>query len=103
MMNMAKLGTVSRAGNSFQPGGKRHKQRAGGLMRYTLCVIGEAGTWYGFRNGFGILAGFQPRPLSEERQKLQCSTRTESSGRTSNPNKKISFLLHNFKPIYCRL
>lgn len=39
MMNMAKLGIVSRAGNYFHSLGKRHKQRAGGLMRYTLCVF----------------------------------------------------------------
>jgi len=36
-MNMAKLGTVSTAGNYFQSLGKRHKQRDCGLMRYTLC------------------------------------------------------------------
>jgi len=38
-MNMAKLGIVSAAGNYFHSLGKRHKQRAGGLMRYTLCVF----------------------------------------------------------------
>ncbi|MBI5626227.1 MAG: hypothetical protein HY935_03355 [Nitrosomonadales bacterium] len=39
MMNMAKLGTVSRAGNSFHSLGNPHKQRAGGMTRYTLCAF----------------------------------------------------------------
>lgn len=38
-MNMAKLGTVSAAGNYFYSLGKWLKQRAGGLMAYTLCVF----------------------------------------------------------------
>lgn len=38
-MNMAKLGTVSRAGNYFHSLGKWLKQRAGGFMRYTLCEL----------------------------------------------------------------
>lgn len=38
-MNMAKLGTVSRAGNYFSTPGNPRKQRAGGMTRYTLCVF----------------------------------------------------------------
>lgn len=39
MMNMAKLGIVSAAGNYFHSLGNPRKQRAGDLMRYTLCVF----------------------------------------------------------------
>lgn len=39
IMTMAKLGIVSTAGNYFSTLGNPHKQRAGGLMRYTLCVF----------------------------------------------------------------
>ena len=38
-MNMAKLGTVSAAGNYFHSFGNPRKQRAGGVTRYTLCEI----------------------------------------------------------------
>lgn len=39
MMNMQKLGIVSRAGNYFSTLENPHKQRAGGMTRYTLCVF----------------------------------------------------------------
>jgi len=39
MTNMAKLGTVSAAGNYFHSFGNQRKQRAGGMTRYTLCVF----------------------------------------------------------------
>lgn len=42
-MNMAKLGTVSALGNYFHSTGNPRKQRAGGMMRYTLCeYLGKA-------------------------------------------------------------
>ena len=38
-MNIAKLGTVSAAGNYFLSLGEWVKQRAGGVMCYTLCEV----------------------------------------------------------------
>ena len=43
MMNMQKLGTVSRAGNSFHLLGDPQKQRNCGLMLYTLCEVKARG------------------------------------------------------------
>lgn len=40
-MNMAKLGTVSAAGNSFHSTGNPRQQRDCGMTRYTLCVFKE--------------------------------------------------------------
>ena len=54
MMNMAKLGIVSRAGNYFHSLGNPRKQRAGGLMRYTLCVFQGWARRNGSRNGFAF-------------------------------------------------
>ena len=54
MMNMAKLGIVSAAGNYFHSLGNPRKQRAGGLMRYTLCVFQGKARQNGSRNGFTV-------------------------------------------------
>lgn len=54
MMNMAKLGIVSRVGNYFHSLGKRHKQRVGSLMAYTLCVFKDRAKRNGSRNGFNF-------------------------------------------------
>lgn len=43
IMNMAKLGTVSAAGNYFHSTGNPRKYRAGSVTRYTLYVFRGAG------------------------------------------------------------
>lgn len=54
IVNMVKLGIVSAAGNYFHSFGKRHKQRAGGLMRYTLCVFQDKARRHSSRYGFAF-------------------------------------------------
>jgi len=53
-MNMAKLGIVSRVGNYFHSLGKRYKQRAGGMTRYTLCVFRGWAKRNGSRHSFAF-------------------------------------------------
>lgn len=51
MMNMQKLGTVSLFGNDFKNLNKPRKQRAGGLLNYTLCEHQNPPRRYGSRYG----------------------------------------------------
>jgi hypothetical protein len=50
IMNMAKLGTVSRSLKIYSLLGNPLESRAGGLMRYTLCVFQGAERRNSFRN-----------------------------------------------------
>jgi hypothetical protein len=54
MMNMAKVGTVVQSNFGQVKGANPRKQRAGGMTRYTLCVIDGAEK----RNSRGTVSDF---------------------------------------------
>jgi len=64
MMNMAKLGTVIQSKTGQAKSGNPLKQRAGDLMRYTLCVFQDKARRNGSRNSFARKGGFDLSPIS---------------------------------------
>ena len=106
MMNMVKLGTVSRAGNYFQLPVKRHKQRVCSLMCYILCEIKGDSKRNSSRNSsefyippiIGCPLVTLP-PVGESGS--VCNTRTLSRGRdllcNPHPDSLAAVLLSTFR------
>jgi hypothetical protein len=58
-MNMRKLGTVAQSNSGQAKSANPRKYKAGGLMRYTLCVIKEVQRRNSYRNSFNPVALYQ--------------------------------------------
>lgn len=95
MMNMAKLGTVIQSKTRLAKNGNPRKQRAGGLMRYTLCVFQGWANRNGSRHGFAFdipaISGRALKAYNVE-EKIRATRRAKNHLDNNNKNKKIFFI-----------